>query len=239
MSKFFIKKKNFLAFLLAVLLAGISIFLWFAGENMTEISELVEQSKERRDESVEEFLQLSIMIQHNFIGIIEDDWERYEGEDIEGFINYSLKSIPSSAIDSIVIAIVKNDVVYEGYAFEQYRKIDFVDELVLNKHNITHIHGEGANEPFGTADRFYYTTTGLDELTVVVGFLEPVMYNQFISSLDIDIVEEINSKSVTLSWQIFALIIYVSVIGSILLWQIIRLGQEFSLEEICRRCENE
>ena len=56
---------------------------------MVNISELVEEARERKEESVEEFLQISIGIQHNFISIIEDDWERYgDKEDIEGFIDY-------------------------------------------------------------------------------------------------------------------------------------------------------
>ena len=205
---------------------------------MVNISELVEEARERKEESVEEFLQISIGIQHNFISIIEDDWERYgDKEDIEGFIDYSLRSIPNSAIDSIVIAIVNEGVIYEGYAFNDYEEIDFIDKLNLSEPNEIMIHGSSEKLDFGESDRFYYTATHLgDDLIVVVGFLEDVMYNQFISSLDLDVVKEIEDNATKILYQIFTLMIFIIGFGSVLLWEIVKLGKEFSLEEVCNQC---
>ena len=74
---------------------------------------------------------------------------------------------------------------------------------IKNSNGEVEIIGGGEHKSFGEGDRFYFTSIELvhpdnDNINfyVYVGFIESIMYDQFISSLDININNDIKDSSI-------------------------------------------
>ena len=193
-----IRKK--LAIITAIFLLIIIGFFSFVNMVVVDIHDLTEEAEEHKQRSVEDFLELSIGIQHNFIDIINEDWETFvdkNSDNFNKFIDNYLASVPSSAIDSVILASDGEEVFYKEAEFVEYDNIPYeLDELKLSEECEIEIVGGDPEADFGSKNRFYYTSTQLDDgKWIIVGFLEEVMYSQFISSLDLSITRRIQEAA--------------------------------------------
>ncbi len=155
------------------------------------------------------FRDLAIDINRSFIDTISGEWLAFSNNNdninIDDFVEQGIRPLKSSAYRSLIV------VVYDSneeliYNFAEYGDFDYyAHDLTVGSLIVL---GDSGNDVFfGQGDRFYIEGVRLydqdDYFDVYIGFSEGVMYDNFISVIEVGMVREIKNKVaniVFISW---------------------------------------
>lgn len=207
-----------IAFLVFMTILFISIFSFLA-HSLNNVSEDILKYS---NQGVEDYLELQVFIQSNFVETLSDSWnvyaENYGHEGIEKAINNFIDNelAPFHTLDAFSMVILSGDgkdIVHAGYVKEEYEDIIpiFTKGNVPADNNPYVMDSKGSvhrfkdkdlfsKHVFGQDNRVFITGTELGEiqgetLYMYVGFYEPVMIDLFISSLNLSLVDRLNGIS--------------------------------------------
>ena len=246
-SKFISTTKRQLAAALAVAMITIVLFLVITGTSIHNVSENVKQMEEHDLEQTESIRDLTIQTQYDFLNVVEESWEFYQrhtvnnGDDykyIQEFVTSYLNSFSDLQNFTIVVAIDENiEPIFIGYDEFQYGTIR--DELLTSKAIEQHNRqlktiNEPTNEPFGTAERFYYMTdkfnVGDSDFYVHIGFYEDVIMDNHIRTVDPERLNNLNRDLRRIRLATIFFMIVVTAFGIFILG--ILTSFEFKLKEV-------
>ena len=93
------------------------------------------------------------------------------------------------------------------------------------------------NKTFGSHNRFFYEARELEEdLILIVGFDEQIMYESFISNIDLSLLDRIDRKKHQIEILLLIFMTFVICVGFFLLWQVTSMRKKFIMEVSCEKC---
>lgn len=202
-----IKKIRFIILcLLLVLVGGTSLFIGRISSNVWDAQERIIEMEEYAQASREEYIELSIGVQENFIQTIENSWEadrEYFSSIPEPILmrrfEETLEETSTQAYSSMIVAVKdESGVVYTGYIDERYEMyFEQVDWDKLCPFDDLTIIGD-QEDPIGKGNRLFVTGTRLEserrEMDVFIFFEEQIMLDSLIETLSIEMLESTNAK---------------------------------------------
>jgi succinate dehydrogenase hydrophobic anchor subunit len=224
--------------MLIILVTGIVIMASFISHVFLDIQDISNQMKNKKIESDKLFLEYAFGVNSAFLDTIEDGWNVYESKDINFFVKNILPPLSKSAAKSVIIVLWDNkQQKYIGYLDEKYA------EVVLNipfnnlKLNEPSTFPGSINKSFGSHNRFFYEARELSEdVILIVGFNEQIMYSNFISNIDLNLLYEIDKKKTCIERSLIIFMVFVICVGFFLLWQVTSMRRKFVMEISCDKC---
>ena len=215
-------QRRMLALLLAAMIIILTIFISLIGRDMTNYHQTLTSIETYAQAQIEKYLGLALRINEGFLSTIEHDWQAYKTVTSEiDFMEFGddfLRSLTSSAYFSVILTSSGE----RYYTQPEYKNLAVILEDIPADGKPHILFADGASQPFGTGERFYVAGRLLhadDQIyRVYVGFLEQIMYGNFINSLDLDLVDVIKSGlNQTLNY-VLALLVFVILFGAILVY---------------------
>lgn len=212
---------------IAILIGITILFITIMAESVNQLSTNINKIEEYEALSVERFLEASLESDRRFLNLWETDWEVFleANKDIypieniiNRFVDRRLRTLPQISQGSIVLFIKYDDeIIFLDYADLRYKEYEDLllsstigmpekgQQLVLNETD--------TDIRFGTGNRMYLNGIVLydsiaNPLYLYIGFHEQIMYDNFINTLDLNVLYELRNN--------IQLILYKSVIFLIL-----------------------
>ena len=248
------RKRKTISVLLGLLLIVLGVFFAYMSLQVINFQRGIEATLEHRQEEMGEFVDMHIEMKEQFLETIETSWksrlERYELNGIseeqlvQDFIDYDIERVQDTAQFFLIAVKEGGDIIYEEYELDGYADVD-VDAMTDRRTNRTNIieweqdpdfvSVDSELENFGERNRLVYTSEeqeGPVDLVVYVGFLEQEVFNQFIDTLDVDRITELEKAAGRSLIATLAMVAAALILGLTLLSQIFGLGKSFKGTEL-------
>lgn len=220
------KERRTLALLLGVAVLVLTLFSTVLHSEISQYDEDLQALERHAQDSVEQYLSLAIRINGGFLDTLESDWRTFERRDdstFERFQTHIIQGMLASAYFSIIVT-------GDGQRFynqDVYADLHINLECIPLDRTMTILFGD-PQIPFGMAERLYIEGTilhGLDgrEYYLYVGFLEPLMYSNFINALDLNTVSKVRNSLGRTMWIVLALLLGTITFGFTLLYHAMKL----------------
>lgn len=208
-----------LTLLLIGLVAVLTLFVGTTGYEVDILQEWVYKTALRARQAEEDYLALAIRINLGFIDTVAQSWESHN--DGLCFKEEYIAPMTTSAYHSIIFfggdTYYAREEVYGGRTFD-------VDHIPLDC--TTHILYGDPGIHFGQGERLFIAGMMLGDQPLYIGFDEQAMYNNFISSLDVESLEGIQTQLQVVGSAVQKLMLFIIFYGVVLLYYVRRLQME-------------
>ena len=226
-----------LALLLAILVLVLTVFIHVVGGSIMQFYEQLDRTEEHAQEQLEEYHELTLEINDTFLNTVENDWAVYSQHMdyekskepsyyIKDFSDNFLDAVSENAFMSVIVTTDDGQVITMHYQKEAYKEIEVDFSMVPADRQVVVLNGD-PDRPFGEGERYYVAGTRLKhkdiEFNVYFGYLEPVMKENFVNALDIDILSAIRQELFKVTCAVVGLLGFTVIYGIYLLYYIRRL----------------
>ena len=241
MTDYFEHTRKSIIIMLIILMISIFSLVTYFSYVLNDIEDVSNRMIDKKVEADRLFLEHADRVNKGFLDTIEEAWNNYDEKNVEVLANLILPPITKSAARSVIILIYDNkNKQYIGFVDERYN--DVIEKVPF--HNIklnefTCFPGS-FNKTFGSHNRFFYEARELDEdIIIIVGFDEQIMYNNFISTTDLKSLERLQKQKDSLVTAITLFMVFIVCIGFFLVWQASSLRKKFILDAFCNKCNGD
>lgn len=172
----------------AIILTIVLVASILLGNIMSNIDNDIKNIKNFEKESLDNYEKLIISMEKSFSKYLISEWEHYKINNIE-FERFVSNYIDHNAPLSIVVLVdEENNIIHAHYTDDRYS--DIKEDIVKNRENHSFIINDDSNKIFGAGERFYGASGMLDNNTfIIIGSTEEIRYENFIGTLDSDILK--------------------------------------------------
>ncbi len=219
-------QKKRVALALAVLVGVLTLFVMVAGPSISDTYNKLQEGEDYAREQTERYLDLAYSINLAFLETIRADWEAHKDfidlyQSVHGngyvmsvFIDTHIKGLINSAAKSVII--VNGNCPIKVFLVEEYKDLE-IDYRSVPRDGAMHILNGVRGTPFGEGERFFVageTFTHNDlEVIIYIGFLEAIMYDNFISTLNVEVLNSLRHNLKNITRSIIGLLVFISFYG--------------------------
>ena len=184
------------------------------------------------------FLSSRVALLDTHLNLIESQWHEFSEGSIEEFIDRYLYTITDLVYLTVVIVKdQENEVIWHHYGATDYLEYEhiFLFEQVRPVVELQVLNGE-VELPFGVGERFFVKGRMLekDETTYLIqtGFHEQVLFQRFISTLDITLLTQTRQQITNILYSsvafFFAVVVYGIVLLGLIRWFVVDAIKEYA-----------
>ncbi len=250
------RKRKIIFVILGLFLLVLGVFFAYMSMQVMNFQGGIEAALEHREEELEEYKDIHIRMNINFLEAIEVGWnnrlasykrgEISEGQFLEGFLTEDLELIQNTADFFLIVAERDGEIIYEEYEIKEYENVP-VEWMLKSGNGVSVLQwvdspyfinaSSQRAENFGAENRLFYNSKKLEgpvDIRVYCGFLEQAVYQQFVDTLDVTRITELEKAAGRSLIATMITVVLSAILAMFLLHQILGLGRSFKGTELNR-----